>query len=89
MPPFRLNYERVEAIAERFGLDPTETLENVIVTRVLNHEQQIERAHVSHCSSNSAAATHCITVSSGQSFRQRLGFGNVFFFVKAGRIGVP
>ena len=39
--------ERVEAIAERFGLDPTETLENVIVTRVFNHEQQIERAHVS------------------------------------------
>ncbi len=38
--------ERVEAIAERFGLDPTETLENVIVTRVFNHEQQIERAHV-------------------------------------------
>lgn len=39
--------ERVEAIAERFGLDPTETLENIIVTRVFNHEQQIERAHVS------------------------------------------
>lgn len=38
--------ERVEAIAERFGLDPTETLENVIVTRVFNHEQQMERAHV-------------------------------------------
>lgn len=38
--------ERVEAIAERFGLDPSETLENVIVTRVFNHEQQIERAHV-------------------------------------------
>lgn len=38
--------ERVEAIAERFGLDPTETLENVIVTRVFNHEQQIDRAHV-------------------------------------------
>eukprot|EP00903_Cladosiphon_okamuranus_P012088 g11347.t1 len=37
--------ERVEAIAERFGLDPTETLENVIVTRVFNHEQQIERTH--------------------------------------------
>lgn len=39
--------ERVEAIAERFGLDPSETLENVIVTRVFNHEQQIERARVS------------------------------------------
>lgn len=39
--------ERVEAIAERFGLDPNETLENIIVTRVFNHEQQIERAHVS------------------------------------------
>lgn len=38
--------ERVEAIAERFGLDPNETLENIIVTRVFNHEQQIERAHV-------------------------------------------
>lgn len=38
--------ERIEAIAERFGLDPTETLENIIVTRVFNHEQQIERAHV-------------------------------------------
>lgn len=38
--------ERIEAIAERFGLDPNETLENIIVTRVFNHEQQIERAHV-------------------------------------------
>ncbi|CAN0108235.1 unnamed protein product, partial [Hapterophycus canaliculatus] len=36
--------ERIEAIAERFGLDPAETLENIIVTRVFNHEQQIERA---------------------------------------------
>ena len=39
--------ERIEAIAERFGLNPNETLENIIVTRVFNHEQQIERAHVS------------------------------------------
>lgn len=38
--------ERIEAIAERFGLDANETLENIIVTRVFNHEQQIERAHV-------------------------------------------
>lgn len=49
--------ERVEAIAERFGLDPTETLENVIVTRVFNHEQQIERAHV-RISVVYAAAVH-------------------------------
>lgn len=38
--------ERIESIAERFGLDAGETLENIIVTRVFNHEQQIERAHV-------------------------------------------
>ncbi|CAM9395321.1 unnamed protein product, partial [Choristocarpus tenellus] len=36
--------ERIEAIAERFGLDSNETLENIIITRVFNHEQQIERA---------------------------------------------
>ncbi|CAM9347062.1 unnamed protein product, partial [Discosporangium mesarthrocarpum] len=44
--------ERIEAIAERFGLDPSETLENVIVTRVFNHEQQIERAKASDKISN-------------------------------------
>lgn len=38
--------ERIESISQRFGLDPNETLENIIVTRVFNHEQQIERAHV-------------------------------------------
>lgn len=37
---------RIESIAERFGLDANETLENIIVARVYNHEQQIERARV-------------------------------------------
>lgn len=38
--------ERIHTIAERFGLDPNETLDNVYVARVFNHEQQIERTQV-------------------------------------------
>ena len=34
--------ERIEAIAERFGLDPEQTLENIIVARVFSHEEQME-----------------------------------------------
>lgn len=34
--------ERVEAIAERFGLDPDDTLENIIICRVFSHEEQME-----------------------------------------------
>lgn len=34
--------ERIESIAERFDLDPDQTLENVIICRVFNHEEQIE-----------------------------------------------
>lgn len=34
--------ERIESIAERFDLDPDQTLENIIICRVFNHEEQIE-----------------------------------------------
>ena len=34
--------ERIEAIANRFGLDSEETLENIIIVRVFSHEEQME-----------------------------------------------
>jgi meiotic recombination protein DMC1 len=34
--------ERIEAIAERFGLSSMETLDNIIVCRVYSHEEQID-----------------------------------------------
>ncbi len=34
--------ERVISISERFGLDPTETLDNIIICRVYSHEEQME-----------------------------------------------
>ena len=34
--------ERIEAIAERFGLDSEQTLDNIIVSRVFSHEEQME-----------------------------------------------
>lgn len=34
--------ERIEAIAERFGLDPEQTLENIIICRVYSHEEQMD-----------------------------------------------
>ncbi|CAM9822072.1 unnamed protein product, partial [Sphacelaria rigidula] len=37
-------HERIESIAGRFGLDSDETLDNIIVARAFNHEQQIDRA---------------------------------------------
>ena len=33
--------ERVEAIAERFGLDAEQTLDNIIICRVYTHEEQM------------------------------------------------
>lgn len=33
--------ERIESIAERFGLDVEQTLDNVIVCRVFSHEEQM------------------------------------------------
>jgi len=33
--------ERIEAIAERFGLDVEQTLDNIIVARVFSHEEQM------------------------------------------------
>jgi meiotic recombination protein DMC1 len=33
--------ERIEAIAERFGLDSEQTLDNIIVCRVFSHEEQM------------------------------------------------
>ncbi len=33
--------ERVEAIAERFGLDVEQTLDNIIICRVFSHEEQM------------------------------------------------
>lgn len=41
-------HERIESIAGRFGLDSDETLDNIIVARAFNHEQQIDRAQVWH-----------------------------------------
>jgi meiotic recombination protein DMC1 len=34
--------ERIEAIAERFGLDAEQTLDNIIICRVYSHEEQME-----------------------------------------------
>lgn len=34
--------ERIEAIADRFGLDPEQTLDNIIIARVFSHEEQME-----------------------------------------------
>lgn len=34
--------ERIEAIAERFGLDVEQTLDNIIICRVYSHEEQME-----------------------------------------------
>jgi meiotic recombination protein DMC1 len=34
--------ERIESIADRFGLNATETLDNIIVCRVYSHEEQME-----------------------------------------------
>ncbi|RYG67986.1 hypothetical protein EON64_06175 [archaeon] len=33
--------ERIESIAERFGLDAEQTLDNIIVCRVFSHEEQM------------------------------------------------
>ena len=33
--------ERIESISERFGLDPEQTLDNIIITRVFSHEEQM------------------------------------------------
>ena len=33
--------ERIECIAERFGLDAEQTLENIIICRVFSHEEQM------------------------------------------------
>lgn len=33
--------ERIESIANRYGLDPEQTLENIIVSRVYTHEEQM------------------------------------------------
>lgn len=38
--------ERVEAIAERFGLDVEQTLDNIIVCRVFSHEEQMGKLHI-------------------------------------------
>jgi len=34
--------ERIESIADRFGLDAEQTLENIVVCRVFTHEEQME-----------------------------------------------
>lgn len=34
--------ERIESIADRFGLDAESTLENIIVSRVFNHDEQMD-----------------------------------------------
>ncbi|KAJ1436495.1 meiotic recombination protein dmc1 [Ochromonadaceae sp. CCMP2298] len=34
--------ERIESIADRFGLDPEQTLDNIIISRVFSHEEQME-----------------------------------------------
>lgn len=34
--------ERIEAIAERFGLDVEQTLDNIIICRIFSHEEQME-----------------------------------------------
>mmetsp|Transcript_23352 Transcript_23352/g.38908 ORF Transcript_23352/g.38908 Transcript_23352/m.38908 type:complete len:181 (-) Transcript_23352:960-1502(-) len=39
--------ERIEAIAERFGLDPDQTLDNIIVARVFSHEEQMGKLRLS------------------------------------------
>lgn len=36
--------ERVESIAERFGLDPEQTLDNIIICRVFTHEEQMGKS---------------------------------------------
>lgn len=36
--------ERIESIAERFGLDPEQTLDNIIVSRVFSHEEQMGKS---------------------------------------------
>jgi predicted ATP-dependent serine protease len=33
--------ERIESIADRFGLDPEQTLDNIIISRVFSHEEQM------------------------------------------------
>jgi meiotic recombination protein DMC1 len=34
--------ERIESIAERFGLDVEQTLDNIIICRIFSHEEQME-----------------------------------------------
>ena len=34
--------ERIETIAERFGLDVEQTLDNIIICRIFSHEEQME-----------------------------------------------
>ena len=34
--------ERIESIADRFGLDVEQTLDNIIVARVFSHEEQMD-----------------------------------------------
>lgn len=34
--------ERIEPIAQRFGLDPKQVLENILVARVHTHERQMD-----------------------------------------------
>jgi RecA/RadA recombinase len=38
--------ERIEAIAERFGLDPEQTLDNIIICRVFSHEEQMGKLNM-------------------------------------------
>lgn len=35
--------ERIECIAERFGLDVEQTLDNIIICRIFSHEEQMAR----------------------------------------------
>lgn len=37
--------ERIEAIAERFGLDVEQTLDNIIICRVFSHEEQMGNSY--------------------------------------------
>ena len=34
--------ERIEKIADRFGLDADQTLENIVIARAYSHDQQME-----------------------------------------------
>jgi RecA/RadA recombinase len=38
--------ERIESIAERFGLDAEQTLDNIIICRVYTHEEQMGKYYI-------------------------------------------